>query len=118
MISFIFTKVAWAIAIVWLFFIALMIYALIDIKKQSLTALNLFIGHCRAGKHDSLVNILYKGELVMNKLQDLYARKVYLEALIREASINGEANSRIERLEDKLRDIEREINVENIRAYS
>ena len=37
---------------------------------------------------------------------------------IREASINGEANSRIERLEDKLRDIEREINVENIRAYS
>ena len=64
------------------------------------------------------MNILYKGELVMNKLQDLYARKVYLEALIREASINGEANNRIERLEDKLRDIEREINVENIRAYS
>lgn len=54
----------------------------------------------------------------MNKLQDLYARKVYLEALIREASINGEANSRIERLEDKLRDIEREINIENMRAYS
>ena len=54
----------------------------------------------------------------MNKLQDLYARKVYLEALIREASINGEATQKIERLEDKLRDIEREINVENIRAYS
>ena len=54
----------------------------------------------------------------MKNLQDLFARKVYLETLIREASINGEANSRIERLEDKLRDIEREINIENMRAYS
>ena len=33
----------------------------------------------------------------MNKLQDLSARKVYLETLIREACINGEATQRIER---------------------
>ena len=50
-----------------------------------------------------------------NKLQELY---VLRNEMIRQAYINGEKNSTSERLEMKLRDIERMIDAENIKLYA
>lgn len=52
------------------------------------------------------------------ELELLYAKRYFLKQLIREASINGEATHRIEKLEDKLKDVECDIDTEIIRAYA
>ncbi len=54
----------------------------------------------------------------MNKLESLYNKKFYLESLIRESYINGEANNRKENLESALEDVERAIDKENVRLYA
>ena len=53
-----------------------------------------------------------------NKLQELYALRSEMMSLIRQAYINGEKNSTSERLEIKLRDIERLIDEENRKLYA
>ena len=53
-----------------------------------------------------------------NKLQELYALRSEMMSLIRQAYINGEKNSTGERLEMKLRDIERLIDEENRKLYA
>ena len=53
-----------------------------------------------------------------NKLQELYALRSEMMSLIRQAYINGEKNSPSERLEMKLRDIERLIDEENRKLYA
>ena len=53
-----------------------------------------------------------------NKLQELYVLRNEMISLIRQAYINGEKNSVSERLEDKLRDIERLIDEENRKLYA
>ena len=54
----------------------------------------------------------------MNKLQELYVLRNEMISLIRQAYINGEKNSTSERLEMKLRDIERMIDEENRKLYA
>jgi hypothetical protein len=54
----------------------------------------------------------------MKKLESLFVKKMFLENLIQEASIKGEANHRIERLEEALKDVEYEIDIENIKAFA
>ena len=53
-----------------------------------------------------------------NKLQELYVLRNEMISLIRQAYINGEKNSTSERLEMKLRDIERLIDAENRKLYA
>lgn len=53
-----------------------------------------------------------------NKLQELYILRNEMISLIRQAYVNGEKNSTSERLEDKLRDIERLIDDENRKLYA
>ena len=53
-----------------------------------------------------------------NKLQELYALRSEMMSLIRQAYINGEKNRTSERLEMKLRDIERMIDAEHIKLYA
>lgn len=53
----------------------------------------------------------------MNKLESLYAKKIRLTALINRAVANGEKSAKITRLEEQLNDIERQIDMENIRLY-
>ena len=53
-----------------------------------------------------------------NKIQELYVLRNEMISLIRQAYINGEKNSTSERLEMKLRDIERIIDAENIKLYA
>ena len=53
-----------------------------------------------------------------NKIQELYVLRNEMISLIRQAYINGEKNSTSERLEMKLRDIERMIDAENIKLYA
>lgn len=52
------------------------------------------------------------------ELRMLYAKRYFLKELIEQASINGEATHRIEKLEDKLKDVECDIDAEIIRAYA
>lgn len=52
------------------------------------------------------------------ELRMLYAKRYYLKQLIEQASIKGEATHRIEKLEDKLKDVECDIDTEIIRAYA
>ena len=54
----------------------------------------------------------------MNKLESLYNKKSYLETLIRESYMNGEAHKRVERLENVLESVENEIDEENVRLYA
>ena len=54
----------------------------------------------------------------MNKLESLYNKKFYLEALIRESYKNGESHKRVERLENVLESVENEIDEENVRLYA
>lgn len=54
----------------------------------------------------------------MNKLESLYNKKFYLETLIRESYMNGEARKRVERLENVLESVENEIDEENVRLYA
>lgn len=54
----------------------------------------------------------------MDRLQALYIKKLFLQNLIKEACINGEANHRIERLENVLQDLETEIDEANIALYA
>lgn len=54
----------------------------------------------------------------MSKLEELYIKKIRLSALIAQAITNGEKADKINRLEAKLDDIERQIDMENIRLYS
>lgn len=54
----------------------------------------------------------------MKKLESLFVKKMFLENLIKEAYIKGEANSRLERLEEALKDVEYEIDIENIKAFA
>ena len=58
------------------------------------------------------------GTTVSKELELLYAKRYFLKQLIREASINGEATHRIERLEDKLKDVECNTDAEIIKAYA
>ena len=53
-----------------------------------------------------------------NKLQELYILRNEMISLIRQAYINGENNNVSERLEMKLRDIERLIDEENRKLYA
>ena len=53
-----------------------------------------------------------------NTLQELYVLRNEMISLIRQAYINGEKNSTSERLEMKLRDIERMIDEENRKLYA
>ena len=53
-----------------------------------------------------------------NKIQELYALRSEMMSLIRQAYINGEKNSTSERLEMKLRDIEKLIDEENRKLYA
>ena len=53
-----------------------------------------------------------------NKIQELYVLRNEMISLIRQAYTNGEKNSVSERLEDKLRDIERMIDEENRKLYA
>ena len=53
-----------------------------------------------------------------NKLQELYVLRNEMISLIRQAYINGEKNSTSERLEMKLRDIEKLIDEENRKLYA
>ena len=53
-----------------------------------------------------------------NKIQELYVLRNEMISLIRQAYINGEKNSTSERLEMKLRDIERLIDEENRKLYA
>ena len=53
-----------------------------------------------------------------NKIQELYVLKNEMISLIRQAYINGEKNSTSERLEMKLKDIERLIDEENRKLYA
>ena len=53
-----------------------------------------------------------------NKIQELYMLRNEMINLIRQAYINGEKNSTSERLEMKLKDIERLIDEENRKLYA
>ena len=53
-----------------------------------------------------------------NKIQELYILRNEMISLIRQAYVNGEKNSTSERLEMKLRDIERLIDEENRKLYA
>ena len=53
-----------------------------------------------------------------NKIQELYTLRSEMMSLIRQAYINGENNNVSERLEMKLRDIERLIDEENRKLYA
>ena len=53
-----------------------------------------------------------------NKLQELYVLRNEMISLIRQAYTNGEAHNVSERLEMKLRDIERLIDEENRKLYA
>ena len=53
----------------------------------------------------------------MNRLESLYAKKIRLTAMINRAVANGEKSAKITRLEEQLNDIERQIDMENIRLY-
>lgn len=52
------------------------------------------------------------------RLEELYVKKYFLKQLIEQASVNGEATYRIEKLEDKLESVECDIDTEIIRAYA
>lgn len=54
----------------------------------------------------------------MDKLQALYIKKLFLQNLIKEACINGEAGHRIERLEEALSKLDTEIDEANIALYA
>lgn len=54
----------------------------------------------------------------MKKLESLFVKKIFLESLIKEAYIKGEANHRLERLEEALKDVEFQIDIENIKAFA
>ena len=53
-----------------------------------------------------------------NKIQELYILRNEMMSLIRQAYVNGENNNVSERLEMKLRDIERLIDEENRKLYA
>ena len=53
-----------------------------------------------------------------NKIQELYVLRNEMMSLIRQAYINGENNNVSERLEMKLKDIERLIDEENRKLYA
>ena len=53
-----------------------------------------------------------------NKIQELYVLRNEMMSLIRQAYVNGEKNSTSERLEMKLRDIEKLIDEENRKLYA
>ena len=53
-----------------------------------------------------------------NKLQELYILRNEMMSLIRQAYVNGENNNVSERLEMKLRDIEKLIDEENRKLYA
>ena len=53
-----------------------------------------------------------------NKLQELYVLRNEMISLIRQSYTNGEAHNVSERLEMKLKDIERLIDIENIKLYA
>ena len=53
-----------------------------------------------------------------NKLQELYILRNEMISLIRQSYTNGEAHNVSERLEMKLRDIERLIDEENRKLYA
>ena len=53
-----------------------------------------------------------------NKLQELYILRNEMMSLIRQAYVNGENNNVSERLEMKLRDIEKLIDDENRKLYA
>ena len=54
----------------------------------------------------------------MKKLESLFVKRMFLDNLITEAYVPGEANSRLERLEEALKDVEYEIDIENIKAFA
>ena len=54
----------------------------------------------------------------MSKLESLYAKKIRLTAMINRAITNGEKADKINRLEEELDAVERQIDIENIRLYS
>ena len=70
--------------------------------------------------HINMYKLFLEGcyDMNNNKLQELYVLRNEMISLIRQAYINGEKNSTSERLEMKLRDIERLIDIENIKLYA
>ena len=52
------------------------------------------------------------------ELELLYAKRYFLKQLIEQASVNGEATHRIEKLEDKLESVECDIDTEILKAYA
>ena len=52
-----------------------------------------------------------------NKLQQLYTKRVDFKDMIHRASMNGEAQDRIEILEMELINVDRKIDQENLRLY-